>query len=171
MIYTNKNWHLAVFVHAQLYYLIGWTSSASSWWRSTKTWIGYFIIATFAQALWRLYWVNFTPNLLVNLNISSLCHCDFYVAPLLTNYRCHETILRLPSALFYESTLQPRSTSKLHPSCISAIEFVCTSLDQTILHNCPDYDDTEVKILLEQVRFCMHAFFQGTLNDCERYNL
>ena len=78
----------------------------------------------------------------------------FYIAILLTNYRCHDTILRLPSTLFFESTLQARSTAELHPSSTSALEFVCTSLDQTRLCNCPDFDDTEAVILLEQV--CMH---------------
>ena len=76
------------------------------------------------------------------------------IAILLTNYRCHDTILRLPSALFFESTLQARSTAKLHPSCTSALEFVCTSLDQSKLHNCPDFNDMEAVILLEQV--CTH---------------
>ena len=73
------------------------------------------------------------------------------IATLLTNYRCHDTILRLPSNLFFESTLQARSTSQLHPSCVSALEFVCTSLDDTRLCNCPDFDDNEVNILLQQV--------------------
>ena len=79
---------------------------------------------------------------------NTLC---IHVAILLTNYRCHDTILRLPSTLFFESTLQARSTAELHPSCTSALEFVCTSLDQNRLYNCPDFDDMEAVILLEQV--------------------
>ena len=76
---------------------------------------------------------------------------NIFLAILLTNYRCHETILRLPSALFFESTLQARSTSELHPSSISALEFVCTSLDQLNLCNCSDHSENEIEILLEQV--------------------
>ena len=85
-------------------------------------------------------------------------HRDFtntlyvHVAILLTNYRCHDTILRLPSMLFFESTLQAHSIAELHPSCTSALEFVCTSLDQNRLYNCPDFDDMEAVILLEQVK-------------------
>ena len=90
--------------------------------------------------------------------VTSLFQCVLHpVAPLLTNYRCHDTILRLPSVLFFESTLQARSTSQLHPSCISALEFVCSSFDQSKLCNCPDYDDNERDILLEQV-LCIQPY-------------
>jgi len=92
-----------------------------------------------------------------------------HLATLLTNYRCHDTILRLPSNLFFESTLQARSTSQLHPSCVSALEFVCTSMDDTRLHNCPDFDDREVKILLQQVLMYVHKFTSVFVVTCVQY--
>ena len=74
------------------------------------------------------------------------------LALLLTNYRCHDSILRLPSNLFFNSTLQVRSNSKLHPKTVSALEFICTSIDSTITTSSQDYSEEEAKTTLEQVR-------------------
>jgi len=76
-----------------------------------------------------------------------------YLALLLTNYRCHDSILRLPSNLFYNSTLQVRSNSKLHPKTASALEFVCTSIDSTITTSSKDYDEEEAKATLKKASF------------------
>ena len=74
------------------------------------------------------------------------------IALLLTNYRCHDSIMRLPSNLFYESTLQVRTKkSKLHPKASSALEFVCTSMDDAITTSSTDYSREEAIITLEKV--------------------
>ena len=45
-----------------------------------------------------------------------------------------------------------RSNSKLHPKTVSALEFVCTSIDSTIITSSQDYSEEEAKTTLEQVR-------------------
>ena len=74
-----------------------------------------------------------------------------FPALLLTNYRCHDSILRLPSNLFFESTLKVRTDSKLHPKTSSALEFVCTSMDNSVVISTKDYSEEEATITLEQV--------------------
>jgi exoribonuclease R len=50
---------------------------------------------------------------------------------LLTNYRCHEAILRLPSNLFYDCSLLTRSEqSDPHPKAPYPLVFVCSSLNE-----------------------------------------
>ncbi|XP_065917904.1 3'-5' exoribonuclease HELZ2-like isoform X2 [Dysidea avara] len=75
-----------------------------------------------------------------------------YTALLLTNYRCHDSILRLPSNLFYKSTLQVRTNSNLHPKTVSALEFVCTSVDSSITASSGDCSEEEARATLEQVK-------------------
>ena len=77
--------------------------------------------------------------------------CCRYVGLLLTNYRCHDSILRLPSNLFFKSTLQVRTNSRLHPKTVSALEFVCTSVNSTITISSQDYSEIEARATLEQV--------------------
>ena len=74
------------------------------------------------------------------------------LALLLTNYRCHDSILRLPSNLFFNSTLQVRTNSELHPKTFSALEFVCTSMDSGVVASAKDCCREEARITLEQVR-------------------
>ena len=79
---------------------------------------------------------------------------SFNLALLLTNYRCHETILRLPSNLFFNSTLQVRTSSQLHPKTSSALEFVFTSMDSGDngkVVSCEDCCEKEARIVLKQV--------------------
>ena len=76
---------------------------------------------------------------------------SFCVALLLTNYRCHESILRLPSNLFFKSTLQVRTNSELHPKTSSALKFVCTSMNSSIATSTEDCSYEEARITLEQV--------------------
>ena len=77
----------------------------------------------------------------------------FPLALLLTNYRCHDSILRLPSNLFFNSTLQVRTNSELHPKTSSALHFVCTSLKSMIVST-EDCSMEEARITLEQV-YCI----------------
>lgn len=79
-----------------------------------------------------------------------VCHV-FYLALLLTNYRCHGSILRLPSNLFFDSTLQVRSNSRLHPKTSSALNFVFTSMDSSTVGSATDSNEKEAITLLEQV--------------------
>ena len=72
-------------------------------------------------------------------------------ATLLTNYRCHPTILMLSSSLFYEHTLLSRSTSKPHPLAPYPLVFACTSLDECTLENHPAVDKEEADLLIEKV--------------------
>ena len=73
-----------------------------------------------------------------------------YVALLLTNYRCHDSILRLPSNLFFNSTLQVRTNSELHPKTSSALHFVCTSMRSVVVSE-EDCSEEEASITLQQV--------------------
>ena len=73
-----------------------------------------------------------------------------YVALLLTNYRCHDSILRLPSNLFFHSTLQVRTNSELHPKTSSALHFVCTSMKSMVASK-EDCSEEEASITLQQV--------------------
>ena len=49
---------------------------------------------------------------------------------LLTNYRCHASILMLPSSLYYKSTLMCRAESITHPLAPFPITFVCSDTRQ-----------------------------------------
>ena len=63
--------------------------------------------------------------------------------------------MRLPSNLFYESTLQVRAKkSNLHPKASSALEFVCTSMDDTITASSSDFSKEEAIVTLERVNSC-----------------
>ena len=85
----------------------------------------------------------------VMLNLITFC---FILALLLTNYRCHDTIMRLPSNLFFESTLQVRAKdSNLHPTISSALQFFCTSVDSSVVASEDDFSEEEAIATLEQV--------------------
>ena len=51
-------------------------------------------------------------------------------ASLLTNYRCHSSILTLTSSLFYEYTLLSRSESQTHPLAPYPLVFTCSSIEK-----------------------------------------
>ena len=60
-----------------------------------------------------------------NLNSSSRAHS----VTLLTNYRCHNGILMLPSSLYYQSTLQCRVSDDIaHHLAPFPLKFVCSDL-------------------------------------------
>ena len=92
--------------------------------------------------------------LLILIAVIFIIVCLFS-AVLLTNYRCHDSILRLPSNLFFESTLQVRTHNKLHPKTSSALKFVCTSLDSSVVVSAVDYSEEEATLALEQVDYIL----------------
>ncbi len=49
---------------------------------------------------------------------------------LLTNYRCHSSILMLPSSLYYQSTLTCAAKSITHPFAPFPLTFVCSNIEQ-----------------------------------------
>ena len=75
-------------------------------------------------------------------------------ASLLTNYRCHSSILTLTSSLFYKHTLLSRSQSQTHPLAPYPLVFTCSSIDKESLLNLPAENKYEAKVLVEK----MHAF-------------
>ena len=80
---------------------------------------------------------------------ASANHC----ATLLTNYRCHPTILSLPSYLFYNSMLLTSATATtLRPpaSLGYPFRFICTNLSEEYeVHN--STSKLEVDLLLKEV--------------------
>ena len=95
----------------------------------------------------------------------------FPLALLLTNYRCHDSILRLPSNLFFNSTLQVRTNSELHPKTSSALHFVCTSMKSMIVST-EDCSMEEARITLEQVcSISLKYIFLFTSLFFGRYNV
>lgn len=84
------------------------------------------------------------------LIVVNLC-ANLLSATLLTNYRCHDSISRLPSSLFFEHMLQVRSISKLHPKTSSGLKFLCTSMDSNVCVSTVDYSEEEAIITLKQV--------------------
>ena len=60
--------------------------------------------------------------------------------------------------MFFKSTLHVRSNSKLHPKTVSALEFVCTSVDSTITTSSQDFSEEEARATLEQVSYTHEIF-------------
>lgn len=82
-------------------------------------------------------------------NSEELCR---HVFNLLVNYRSHEAIMRLPSNLFYSSTVVSKSNSKLHPSTCYPLHFVCTSLDDSTFQNISDIDYNEADVVINEAK-------------------
>ena len=80
-----------------------------------------------------------------------------HTASLLTNYRCHSSILTLTSSLFYEHTLLSRSQSKTHPLAPYPLVFTCSSINRRALENLPAENRDEAKMLVEK----MHVFVKN----------
>lgn len=74
-----------------------------------------------------------------------------HTATLLTNYRCHPSILMMASSLFYEGTLVSRSSSEAHPLAPYPIVFVCTSMNQNGFENCPTENVEEALLLINKM--------------------
>ena len=77
---------------------------------------------------------------------------DTHSATLLTNYRCHASIVTLSSSLYYEHTLLPRSKNSTHPRAPYPLVFIATSLEEKdIFSDVPAQDYKEVDVLLNEV--------------------
>lgn len=74
-----------------------------------------------------------------------------HTASLLTNYRCHSSILTLTSSLFYEHTLLSRSDSATHPLAPYPLVFTCSSIDNQNLKSLPAENRHEAKLLVEKM--------------------
>ena len=75
---------------------------------------------------------------------------DHHTASLLTNYRCHSSILAFTSSLFYQHTLLSRSSSETHPLAPYPLVFTCTSIDKNT-KNLPAEDKEEARVLVEKL--------------------
>ena len=74
-----------------------------------------------------------------------------HTSTLLTNYRCHPSILMLASSLFYECTLLSQTIHETHPKAPYPLVFACTSLGQHDYYNCHPEDEEEAKFLINKV--------------------
>ena len=86
---------------------------------------------------------------------------------LLTNYRCHPTILTLSSSLFYEHTLLSRSTSKPHPLAPYPLVFACTSFEDHGLESLPGVDEQEANLIVNKVL----EFYDHWMNHWEELQI
>ena len=68
---------------------------------------------------------------------------------LLTNYRCHHTILSLPSYLFYESALLTKAKASTHSS-LNGLHFICSSLDAFVKEVKSNVNMLEVTLLMQE---------------------
>ena len=80
-------------------------------------------------------------------------NAEHHCATLLQNYRCHRSLLALPSYLFYHSTLiTNRIATKqalLHPDTTYSLHFISSSLDDTIVEVKDSTNRDEAVLLLE----------------------
>ena len=74
-----------------------------------------------------------------------------HVSTLLTNYRCHPSILMLASSLFYECTLLSRSDSKSLPGAPFPIVFESSSISRSNFANAPSDSMDEASILVSRM--------------------
>ena len=74
-----------------------------------------------------------------------------HISTLLTNYRCHPSILMLASSLFYECTLLSRSNSKALPLAPFPVVFECSSISEGNFANLPAEDRREGMILINRM--------------------
>ena len=91
---------------------------------------------------------------------SGLCLKN-HTASLLTNYRCHSSILTFTSSLFYQHTLLSRSSSETHPLAPYPLVFTCTSTDKNT-KNLPAEERHEARVLVDKVEQFVSHWPQST---------
>ena len=74
-----------------------------------------------------------------------------HTSTLLTNYRCHPSILMLASSLFYECTLLSQTKRETHPKAPYPLVFACTSVHQNSYSDCDPENEEEAKLLIKKV--------------------
>ena len=74
-----------------------------------------------------------------------------HTSSLLTNYRCHASILMLASSLFYECALLSHSKQEPHPKAPYPLTFLCTSVKQDEFSNCSPENEEEAKLLITKM--------------------
>ena len=74
-----------------------------------------------------------------------------HTSTLLTNYRCHPSILMLASSLFYECTLISQAERETHPKAPYPLVFTCTCVKQSEFNNCSAENEEEAKLLLTKM--------------------
>ena len=74
-----------------------------------------------------------------------------HTSTLLTNYRCHPSILMLASSLFYECTLLSQTKRETHPKAPYPLVFACTSVSQNGYSDCHPENEEEAKLLIDKV--------------------
>ena len=75
-----------------------------------------------------------------------------HVANLVTNYRCHASILKLPEALFYKVPLPCNSASKTHPDAAYPYLFVCSGVREGKVPGERSTSRKEAEIVMRQVK-------------------
>ena len=81
-----------------------------------------------------------------------------HTATLLTNYRCHPSILMMASSLFYEHTLVSRSASEAHPKAPYPLVMVCTSFEEKGFENLPVENCKEATLLISKMIEFIHSW-------------
>ena len=83
----------------------------------------------------------------------SCANAENHCATLLTNYRCHRSLLALPSYLFYHSALITNrmavKQALLHPDTTFSLHFICSSLDDSIVEVTENTNQDEAHLLLQ----------------------
>ena len=74
-----------------------------------------------------------------------------HTSTLLTNYRCHPSILMLASSLFYECTLISQTTRGTHPKAPYPLVFACSSVKQGNFHDCLPENEAEAILLINKL--------------------
>ena len=83
--------------------------------------------------------------------INSASMTKTHTSSLLTNYRCHASILMLASSLFYECTLLSQNKREAHPKASYPLVFLCTSVRQNGFSNCSPENEEEAKLLITKM--------------------
>ena len=74
-----------------------------------------------------------------------------HTSSLLTNYRCHPSILMLASSLFYECTLLSQNKREVHPKAPYPLAFLCTSMKQDEFSYYSPENEEEAKLLITKM--------------------